>query len=61
MIQPATHEGVKYCIDINMNYHSQMPENIQKSLLAAQRIAENFQSCLDDYDVVVKSLMDKLA
>ncbi len=61
MIQPATHEGVEWCVDINMNYHSQMPDNTQKSLLAAQRIAENFESCLDDYEVVVSNLMSKLA
>ncbi len=60
MIQPAKHDNVEYCIDINMNYHSQMPENAQKSLLAAQRIAEHFESCLDDYENVVKNLMDRL-
>ena len=60
MIQPATFEGVQWCVDINMNYHSQMPDNAQKSLLAARRIAEHFESCLDDYDRVVKSLMDRL-
>lgn len=60
IIQPAKYEKVKFCVDINMNYHKQMPEDAQKSLLAAQIIAENIESCINDYDTVVKNLMQKL-
>lgn len=60
MIQPATFENVEYCVDINMNYHYNMPDTMQKSLHAAQMIAENFDPCLEDYDKVVKTLMSKL-
>lgn len=59
-IQPAKYENVDFCVDLNMNYHKQMPNDAQKSLLAAQIIAENFDTCLADYDVVIKNLVDKL-
>ena len=61
MIQPATYENVEFCVDINMNYHYQMPDDTQKSLFAAQKIVENFELCMNDYDAVVMNLMDKLA
>jgi len=60
MIQPADFQDVPYCVDINMNFHMQMPNDAQKSLLAAQMIARNFDFCMTDYDNVVKTLMDKL-
>lgn len=60
MIQPATFESVEYCIDINMNFHYNMPDAMQKSLHAAQIIADSFDSCIEDYEKVVRTLMNKL-
>ena len=60
IIRSADNTSHKYAVELNMNFHKDIPQDKQTTTYASEEISKNWQVCIKDYLNVFQNI-EKIA